>query len=149
MGEKPAVFSVTGPGTNIWRSSGMPGVDDEALPSSYENDVIGARRSGQGNVPSRSPSSNSDEAVSGICCTPFSTRLLSTETLCRNEAYPQDSCRPTMGRRYCEPRKLGRSGSSTCARCFNRPRKRASNRLLEPTKQKGRPRLHLKFGAIK
>ena len=61
------------------QSSGAPEVDTEALLSSYNTDATGARRSGQGEVPSRSLGSNYAVPASGICCRPFSTRFSSTQ----------------------------------------------------------------------
>ena len=78
VGERPNVRGVTGPGTNVRESSGAPGIDTAALSSLYSNDSADTQRSGQGEVLSRSPGSNSAVTASGSYCRSFSARFSPT-----------------------------------------------------------------------
>ena len=148
MGERLAVCGVTGPGMNVRESSRVPGCDAKALSSSYSNDSTDTRRSGQGEVPSRSPDSNSAVPANGVCCRPFSTRFSSTENKWRHEPYPQNSFWPRLGCRYSVPRKLGRTSSHVRPRCLDHLRKGGGDHLLGPKNQGRNQRLLLNVGAI-
>ena len=148
MGERLAVCGVTGPGMNVRESSRVPGCDAKALSSSYSNDSTGTRRSGQGEVPSKSLSSNSAVSASGVCCKPFSTRFLSSENQWRHETYQKDTFWPRLGCRCSVPRKLGRIGSHVQPRCLDHLRKGGGDHLLGPNNQGRNQRLLLNVGAI-
>ena len=136
-GARPAVCGVTGPGTNMRERSGASGVDAKALPSSHNTDATGTRKSGQGEVSSRSPGSTPlcGQVESVVDRFRRGSRRLKNQW--RHGSRPQHSCRPKPGRRCCETTKLGRVGGRVLARCLYCPRNGDDNRLLEPFRDEG------------